>query len=534
VEVSAESGPPSSVLTTFKPAADSDSHDDSRSRSSRERILGKVHRALGRLPALVNGNRLFAVVLAVGAGLRVVSVLGFRPALWFNDSFEYVGVTMRFHAYLIRPDGYSAFLWLLEPLHSFALVAGIQHLMGLAIGVMIYALLRHWGVRPVLATLAAATELLDVHQIQLEHIVLSDTVFAFLTVCGLLLLAWTRQTSTMAAGLAGIAFAFACLTRVVGAPLIVVGVLYLLIRRSGWRPIVTFCTAAIVPLLAYASWFDSEHGSFNLTASDGVFLYSRVMAFANCGDIHPPARLAVLCDARPRARRPTSEQYIWHPSPLDHFGPGGETALPEQRFSTSRNPPAQQFAIDAIVAQPFTYLHTGLADFARSFTWSRTTYPNGKVVAEYNFLRHPLPIPDLVFVAGATTQADTTAYEGRLPNTKLVQPYADLVIDYQKFATVRGPFLAAFLIVGLLGLAAFWRRDERKMPLLLTWCVAVTLLIIPPFTAAFDYRYVEPAIPIAAAAAALALAVLVPWCSDRGMGIGISPGRLPEPGPDPR
>ena len=41
-----------------------------------------------------------------------------------------------------RPSGYPLYLWLLSPLHSYLLVTASQHLMGLLVAVMIYALAR--------------------------------------------------------------------------------------------------------------------------------------------------------------------------------------------------------------------------------------------------------------------------------------------------------------------------------------------------------------------------------------------------------
>ena len=97
-----------------------------------------------------------------GALLRMIAMLGYRPASWFNDSFDYLHVAMSPYPHPIRPDGYSFLLWLLKPFHSFALVTGLQHLMGLAGAVMIYAVLRKrfrlpgWG-----AALATAPLLFD-------------------------------------------------------------------------------------------------------------------------------------------------------------------------------------------------------------------------------------------------------------------------------------------------------------------------------------------------------------------------------------
>ena len=84
-------------------------------------------------------------MLAGAAALRAVVMLGSPPAMWFNDSYSYVSSALARSASTARPGGYPIFLIFLEPFHSFALVAAVQHLMGLAVGAAIYALLRRRG-----------------------------------------------------------------------------------------------------------------------------------------------------------------------------------------------------------------------------------------------------------------------------------------------------------------------------------------------------------------------------------------------------
>src|SRR5690606_23778924 len=84
--------------------------------------------------AVLRRHRWFLAVFAVGAALRVAAMLGYRPALWFPDSYTYVVTALRPSPDLVRPAGYSMFLRLLEPFHSFAVVAFVQHLLGLALG----------------------------------------------------------------------------------------------------------------------------------------------------------------------------------------------------------------------------------------------------------------------------------------------------------------------------------------------------------------------------------------------------------------
>ena len=84
------------------------------------------------LPARIwSGHRLFVIVLIPAVLLRADAELGYRWQAWFNDSFVYVQDTVHFNLDPTRVSGYSVFLKILEPFHSYALVTILQHLMGL-------------------------------------------------------------------------------------------------------------------------------------------------------------------------------------------------------------------------------------------------------------------------------------------------------------------------------------------------------------------------------------------------------------------
>ena len=133
-----------------------------------------------RLRALIERNRLFAVALAAGAGLRLLAMLGYPGALWFpGDSYVYLGAALRLQPNKSKTTGYSLFLKALEPFHSLTLVAGLQHLMGLGIAVMIYVLARRSGVPQGWATAATLPVLFDGFFIEDEHMVMAETLFTF-------------------------------------------------------------------------------------------------------------------------------------------------------------------------------------------------------------------------------------------------------------------------------------------------------------------------------------------------------------------
>ena len=70
-----------------------------------------------------------------------------------------------------------------------------QHLLGLLTAVVLYVLLRRWGLASWLATLATLPLLFDAMQLVLEHSVLSDVLFGLLLVLAVAALAWSPTTA---------------------------------------------------------------------------------------------------------------------------------------------------------------------------------------------------------------------------------------------------------------------------------------------------------------------------------------------------
>ena len=88
---------------------------------------------LGRL---IRAHRPFVIVLAVAVALRVVVMLGYPPAMFFNDSYNYMTDAVTKTPDIVRSNGYPFFLYALLPFHSLALVTGLQAVMGLATGTL--------------------------------------------------------------------------------------------------------------------------------------------------------------------------------------------------------------------------------------------------------------------------------------------------------------------------------------------------------------------------------------------------------------
>ena len=84
----------------------------------------------------------------------------------------------------------------------------------------------------------------------------------------------------------------------------------------------------------------------------------------------------------------------------------------------------------------------------------------------------------------------------------MVRPWARLILIYQRYFYLRGTLLGLIVLIGAAGVLARWRRWGGVG--LLPWLVGALLIVLPPMTAGFSYRYVLAAAPAACLAAGLA------------------------------
>jgi hypothetical protein len=454
-----------------------------------EARVGWAHAAgyLRRARNLALRHCVFAVALILAAALRTAAVIGFQPLFWYPDSGPYLRSALDHRLSTARPGGYAEFLAILQPLHSFILVALLQHLMGLSMGIGIYALLRRRGLPGWAATVPALPVLFDAYQVQLEHMLMSDTLFIALVVLVVVVLSWNDRPSVLAAAVAGLLLGYATITRSTGLPLLAVVAACLLVRRVGWRPVAALAGACALPVVIYMADFQAQHGTFAVTNSDGVYLYNRVMSFADCAKIKPPPSLAVLCDSRPQSkRRQPPIEYMWDSrDPINRLRGG--------RFTPRGNNRAMRFAERAILSQPLDYLSAVAGDTLRSFGWANPV-PYDRSNRQYLFT------DQFTFTRGWLREM--RRYQPGMARPRVVRPIADFLIGYQRWVYLRGTLTGLIMLIGLAGIAARWHRWGGLV--LLPWAVAAVLLVVPPLTAGFSMRYVLAAVPPACLAAGLA------------------------------
>jgi hypothetical protein len=460
----------------------------------------------GRLFALARAHRAFSVALGCAALLRLLATLAYREPFWFDgDSFAYVHTAVHPVAGQYQPSGYPLILWALRPFHSLTVVVVVQHLAGLALGTLVYSLVRRYRGSAARGVLAAAPILFDAFWLQAEHSLLSETWFTLALVGAFAVAFWhpgARRLSIARGASVGLLFAAAVLIRLAALPLLPVLLICLICSRVGWRATVACSAAAGVLLLSYACWFQSENQRFALGSGTGAYLWARTAAFSDCNRINPPANERWLCFAAPPQARVRTSMNLWlADSPIRRARPTSILFTPET------NKLAGDFAKRAVLAQPGAYTRTVFDGVGKAFSWGRTDYPSPLVTKQYYF-----PAAINLTRAGSKQMypkliAQARQYQGRVTHPVVTEPWAGMVRGYQRLVYLRGPLLAAILALAA-GLMAL--RRPPGVPAVTAFLLATGLLLVPIMTADFDYRYLLPVFPFATLAAALVTAPRVP------------------------
>jgi hypothetical protein len=460
--------------------------------------------AAGLTPAaLWRNHRLFTVTALVSVLPRLLAALGFSPALLIQDSFSYLAQADHLTPLSqLRPAGYPLVLWVLKPFHSLLLITTLQHLMGIALAAVIYGVLRTRGLPAWGATLAAAPTLFDSREIWMESSILPDTLFTLVLMIAVAILITAPRPAVWQAAVVGVLVSWASVIRGNGAPVFVVILAFLLVRRVGWRVVTACVTAFAVPLLGYVLLFFSEYGQFDITNSTGMFLWSRTMSFANCAVIKPPADLVPLCPQN-QPDHPTGPAPAWSVSALlDERTPADYLWAPGAWYDVDARPGinaynnnlAMEFAERAIAAQPLDYAKT--VGQGVLLTFVATDRSDSYLTLHFTATPY---IPAL----GRTMAQDEERYAHTGSNTRAVQPWAYLMLLYQEPVWFPGVVFLLVMIAGLAGLIRRWAGLGGYAAL--AWGVALVNLVVPIAAHEMDYRYAISAVPFACLALGLVL-----------------------------
>ena len=442
------------------------------------------------------------VVLAVGAALRLVLVLGWQPALMgWPDAASYIDVSQgELFANELRPAGYPVFLKLLYALApSLTLVVVLQHALGLSAAALLFLAVGRTGAPPLLGLLPAAVVALGGDQVFLEHAPISEALFVFLVALGLyggVRALGTASPAWAAAG--GLALALAATVRVVALPALALYVLWLLLATGmPWRRRAAMAAAGGAAAFALlGAYLVAEHRATGETglSRNGIWnVYGRVAPFADCKEFDPPAGTRPLCENTPRPARPLTFQYTfnWYYSPAIRMYDNPHVATPDQTSQVAA------FAWAVIVNQPLDYAEEVGAGLLRYVSpESFKGYGGGP---SYHELVHQKILFNRHFqkegrAVAARHYDDAGAFA---VNRGLI----DVLRSWESVTRVQGP---VFVLLALLSLAAplLTSGRARSASLLFALC-AWALLVTPVATVEFSARTAVPGFGALAAAAAI-------------------------------
>jgi hypothetical protein len=462
-----------------------------------------------RLREAARRHRPILALLAVALGARVIVQVAYRPAILNVDSFRYLANVGPLDPGGINPIGYELFLRPVLWLGGLVAVPAVQHLLGLAMAVTLYALLVRRGAASWLAALATVPVLFDAYQLQIEQNVLSDVPFQVLLVAALAVLTWRPVPGHAAAAATGALLAAAVIVRLVGWPLIVAALACLLAARLSWRARATravlLCCCFALPLLAYAGYYSAYYhgadGTFTISRTDGAVLYGRVATFVDCARLPLPAYERALCPDEPPDRR-ASVDYYTHDlrSPWRRVKPPAGMGMADVQ---------RDFARRAILNQPVEFAASVAVDFAKGFAPVRRNFGDDVPIERWQF------------------QLDYPAFHGYDP-AALARAHGSGGVAVVKWLThplrayqlhggyVPGPLLALALLAGVAGSVRAGRgRDGGLGPACLAWTAAGAGVLLTAAVFEFSWRYQLPGLVLLPVAGVLGVTELARRAGER-------------------
>lgn len=427
----------------------------------------------------------------VGLALRWVTWRAYRPALLFFDSLYYLTGALTGALDVRRPSGYSFALIPFARSGDLAIVSFGQHVLGMAVAVVMYVFLLRRRVPAWGAALATLPLLCDPLQLILEQYVLADVLFEALLILACVLLLWRRRPLLIDVVAAGALLGYAAIVRGAGTGLVIPAAVAVVALRVGWRRVVALVVAFVVPVLLYMTAFHQQQGVWATSTYTPWYIYGRVASFVNCQGLQLPPYQQRLCPQLPVDQRLSSNWYIWN----------------EQAPPATLNPPPgvtvgqalRDFDKRVIRDQPMAFARIVGRDFMFGFHPSRLHEVAGFPASRWLFgVPYPFEMP--------TLKAEHFTQLGLWPPS-LDRGYARFLTAFQNYFHTPGPLLFVAAVIGVVASAgvgrARWSGDRVACGLLVAVCI--TSVVTSAALAGFSWRYQLPQLGLLGPAAALGL-----------------------------
>lgn len=440
------------------------------------------------------------VLLLAGSALRVLTQLAYRPALLYIDSTKYLlGGKEEYD-----PEGYRALIRPVLLFGDLSVLAALQHVLGLAMAVVLYALLIRRGVPRWAAALAAAPVLLDAYQLQIEATIMPEVMFEAVVVAGLTVLLWTRRASGTLVIVAGCVLGSSAIVRQVGELLAAPGLVFVVLGTHGWlrrtRRGATFAVFFALPILAYMTYSATVlDNGFRLSSMNDSMLYGRTAAAADCPALEIPAGERPLCPSPETASGLGVDGLVNSPaSPVHRYVPPA---------GTDRSKAVKDFSYSVLEQQPLRVAGSITTDFVKLFALTRNDVRGDPPISRWQFqAAYPTYPPDITLATAGRLFRSTGG--GGTPT--VVRSLAGPLRAYQLHGGhTPGPYLLLALVAGLGGIVSY--RRGRNGPAALA-CLLVTGAGVAAVLGAdlyeFSWRYQLPALVTLPAAGALGVAAI--------------------------
>jgi hypothetical protein len=466
---------------------------------------------------------LASALITIGAVLRVLVLMAYHPAIIYIDSLKYL------YSYWPGSDpvAYKIPLKLILAFGDLGTVDFVQHLLGIAMAIALYAVLVRRGAPRWLGALAIVPVLFDAYQLQVEAMIMPDVWFEAMVVAGLVVLLWKPAPSLRALIIGGALLGAATGMRQAGEILILPALVYVLAIGGGWRLVLRNAVAVTVAfVLAVVLYLGASYkldGHVYLSRSSVSLTYGRMAAVADCATLTLPADERPLC--------PTKAQQAMGPDWLDHNGLSplhtyslNET-LPRGVAGGTNGPLVSKFNRAVELQQPLRLVNGILRDSVKLFALTRHTSPGDTPIWRWQFQGNFPTYDPYIFIKNnrvwilvppldsGQTMLLKPSYGGA---PQVDAPIASFLRNYQlKGGYTPGPLLALFLVTGLIGsLLIFVRRRigpsgrGAAQACVLFFVTALALLAISDLFE-FTWRYQLPALVTLPPAGALGIGLMI-------------------------
>jgi hypothetical protein len=462
-----------------------------------------ARRHAAALAALLRRHWIASGLLAAGLVLRVLAQFAYRPALFYIDSVKYL-----YNSDGNDPEGYKLPLRAILLVANFNAVIAFQHLLGLAMAVVLYVVLLRRGAPRWLAALAIAPVLLDAYQLQNEQTIMPGTLFEALIVAGIAVLLWRPGISWRRLIAAGVILGTSATVAQVGEALILPAAIFVVAAVGGgwWRAIgkaAVLCAACALPILAYCTGSYLLTGNFFLSHSGVTSLYGRTAAAVDCATINLTTAERRICPNAAQEAKGSDWLQFNAGSPVQ----AAYRELPRGEV----NSVISGFSHKVVTQQPLRVLDAYGRDVLKIYAVTRHTDSGDAPISRWQF-RTTFPY----FTPHATEPIVDSAVDrfgGGLPAVWL--PVAAFLRSYQlDGGYTPGPLLLLCTATGLIGSLSVLRRrldnKTRQLALasLLFFASGVFVILVSDLFV-FSWRYQLPALVTLVPAGALGIGVIM-------------------------